>query len=179
MAGRQENGKKREMEKESELEYAGFRRRGGATLIDTFLLCIVSFPLLGMLYGPDYRMDERLVHGSADFAISWILPAAIVLVFRSSQGARPGKMAIAARVVDQGTGCKPSTGQLTGRYCAYSISALPLRIGFLRAGFNPRKPVWHDTLLSGTVAGRREVDGAKPLRLAQPDGDSGHRAFTR
>jgi len=166
------------MANESELEYAGFWRRCGATGIDTFLLCIVTFPLLGMLYGPNYWMDQRLVHGPADFLISWVLPAAIVLVFWASKGATPGKMAIGARVVDERTGGKPSTGQLIGRYFAYFISALPLCLGFLWAGFDPRKQAWHDKL-SGTVVVRRKAGGTEPVRFAQSDSDSSHGTFLR
>ena len=151
---------------ESDLEYAGFWRRFGATLIDTILLWIVIFPVLSMVYGTDYWFDERLITGPVDFLVSWVLPAIIVLAFWARKGATPGKMAIAAQVVDGDTGGKPSTGQLVGRYLAYFLSALPFCLGFIWAAFDPKKQGWHDKL-SGTVVVRRKAGSTQPVRFPQ------------
>jgi uncharacterized RDD family membrane protein YckC len=152
--------------RESELEYAGFWRRLGATLIDAILFCIVTVPVLSMVYGADYWLDERLIRGPVDFLISWVLPAAAVLIFWATKGATPGKMAIAARVVDERTGGKPSTGQLVGRYFAYFLSTLPFGLGFIWVGFDPKKQGWHDKL-SGTVVVRRTAGSTEPVRFQQ------------
>jgi uncharacterized RDD family membrane protein YckC len=148
----------------SELEYAGFWRRFGATLIDAALLCIVTFPVLIAVYGADYWLDERLIRGPMDFLISWVLPAAVVLVFWTTKGATPGKMAIAAQVVDERTGGKPTTGQLVGRYFAYFVSTLPFCLGFIWVGFDPKKQGWHDKL-SGTVVVRRKAGSTEPVQF--------------
>jgi uncharacterized RDD family membrane protein YckC len=152
--------------RESELEYAGFWRRFGAALIDAALLCIVSFPVLNVVYGVDYWLDERLIKGPVDFLVSWLLPAVVVLVFWVTKGATPGKMAIAAQVVDERTGGKPSTGQLVGRYFAYFLSTLPFCLGFIWAGFDPKKQGWHDKL-AGTVVVRRKAGSTEPVRFQQ------------
>lgn len=149
---------------ESELEYAGFWRRLGATLIDAILLCIVTLPVLSVVYGADYWLDERLIKGPVDFLVSWVLPAVAVLVFWATKGATPGKMAIAAQIVDERTGGKPSTGQLVGRYFAYFLSTLPFCLGFIWAGFDPKKQGLHDKL-SGTVVVRRKAGSMQPVRF--------------
>lgn len=158
------------MAKEPELEYAVFWRRCVTAFIGAFLPCILTFPLPGMLYGPDYWTDQRLVQGPAEFLIFWIFPAAIVLVFWAKKDATPGKIAIGARVVDESTGGKPSTGQLISRYFAHFISVLPLCPGFPWAGFDSRKQAWHDKL-SGTVAFRRKAGRTEPVRFAHSDRD--------
>lgn len=80
------------MADESELEYAGFWRRFGATLIDAVLICIMTFPVLSIMYGMNYWLDERLIKGPVDFLVSWVSPAVVVLVFWTTKGATPGKM---------------------------------------------------------------------------------------
>jgi uncharacterized RDD family membrane protein YckC len=154
------------MADEFELEHAGFWRRFGATLIDAVLICIVTFPVLSMMYGMDYWLDERLIKGPVDFLFSWVFPAVVVLVFWGTKGATPGKMAIAAQVVDERTGGKPSTGQLVGRYFAYFVSTLPFCLGFIWVGFDPKKQGWHDKL-SGTVVVRRKAGATEPVRFTR------------
>ena len=76
--------------------------------------------------------------------------AAGTLAFWRCQGATPGKIAIAARIVDAQTGQPPSTARLVVRLFAYVVSALPLYLGFLWIAFDRRKQGWHDKI-AGTV----------------------------
>ena len=140
---------------ETQYEYAGFWARVGAALIDTILLGFIAIPLLLMAYGSDYWMSERLVQGPADFLISYILPAIAVIAFWVARGATPGKMAIAAQVVDARSGMKPTVGQSIGRYLGYYVSTIPLGLGLLWVGIDPKKQGWHDKL-AGTVVIRRK-----------------------
>ena len=140
---------------ETQYEYAGFWARVGAALIDTILAAFITVPLLMMVYGSDYWASERLLAGPADFLISWVLPAVAVIAFWVARGATPGKMAISAQVVDARTGNKPSTGQSIGRYLAYYVSTIPLGLGLLWVGIDPKKQGWHDKL-AGTVVIRRK-----------------------
>ncbi|BFO57901.1 RDD family protein [Acidovorax sacchari] len=138
----------------SDLEYVGFWARLGATLLDTVLLLVVTVPLLAAVYGWDYfKQTERLVAGPADFLISWVLPAVVVLLFWFWRQATPGKMNIGARVVDAETGRPMTPGQAVGRYLAYFVSAIPLCLGFVWVAFDRRKQGWHDKL-AGTVVVR-------------------------
>lgn len=154
----------------TEMVYAGFWVRVGASIIDTVLLMLVSGPLLIAIYGWSYFDPEEteVIAGSADFLISWVFPALAVITFWIMKQATPGKMAISARIVDAVTGQPPSVGQLVGRYLAYFISVLPLCLGLFWVAFDRRKQGWHDKL-AGTVVIRTVRHGPEPVRFAKPD----------
>lgn len=154
----------------TEMVYAGFWVRVGATIIDTILLMLISGPLLVAIYGRSYFDPEEteVIAGSADFLISWVFPAFAVITFWIIKQATPGKMAISARIVDAVTGQPPSAGQLIGRYFAYFISVFPLCLGLLWVAFDRRKQGWHDKL-AGTVVIRTARRGPEPVRFAKPD----------
>jgi uncharacterized RDD family membrane protein YckC len=147
-----------------ELEYAGFWVRVWAAVIDSVLVAVVVFPLLTWIYGGDYWLDPRLVKGPLDFMLSWVLPALAVVLFWTYRQATPGKMAIAARIVDAATGRPPGTRQLVVRYLGYFVSTIPFGLGLLWVGFDPRKQGWHDKL-AGTVVVRSRNRGPAPVRF--------------
>ena len=135
-------------------EYVGFWARVGATLIDTILMALVLFPLLTAIYGSGYWESPEPVQGPADFLLSWVLPAVVVIVFWVARQATPGKMLIKARIVDAETGESIGPGKAIGRYFAYLVSTLPICLGYLWVAFDKRKQGWHDKL-AGTVVVRR------------------------
>ena len=147
-----------------DLEYAGFWIRVGAALIDTILVSLIIWPLLTAVYGTDYWSSDRLIQGPLDFLLSWVLPAVAVILFWLARQATPGKMAIAARIVDARTGGKPTGTQLVIRYLGYYVSMLPLFIGILWVAFDPRKQGWHDKM-AGTVVVRRRGGNAAPVHF--------------
>lgn len=149
---------------EQELEYVGFWPRVGAAIIDSILVLIICIPLMIWVYGPAYLQAEVLVfiHGPADILINWVFPAIAVVLFWIYRQATPGKMAIGARIVDAKTGGKPSTGQLIGRYLAYYVSILPLLLGLIWVGIDPRKQGFHDKL-AGTLVVRSKRHGQQPV----------------
>jgi uncharacterized RDD family membrane protein YckC len=152
---------------QDDLEYVGFWPRVGAALIDTVLLCVILYPALTWIYGGDYWLDPRLVKGPVDFLLSWVLPAIAVVLFWTYRQATPGKMAIAAKVVDAKTGTVPDTRQLVIRYLGYYVSTIPLCLGLLWVAFDPRKQGWHDKL-AGTVVVRSRHRGPAPVRFEPP-----------
>ena len=151
---------------ESDIEYAGFWVRVGASLIDTLLLLIITLPPLIAIYGWSYFDGETtgLIAGPADFLISWVFPAVAVILFWLRKQATPGKMAVSVRVVDAETGGPLTVGQSIGRYLAYFVSILPLVLGILWVAFESRKQGWHDKL-AGTVVVRSKQYGAEPVRF--------------
>lgn len=157
------------MQEESELEYAGFWLRFGATLIDSVLLFIVTAPLLMAVYGTSYWTASTFAMGPADLLISYGLPAVLIIVLWIRFAKTPGKMAIGATIVDARTGGKPGTGQFLIRYVGYFVSALPLCLGYFWAGFDPRKQAWHDKL-ARTVVVRRKTGAAEAVRFEPPPG---------
>ena len=138
-----------------EQDYAGFWIRAGASLIDTILIMVATFPIATAIYGEAYWSEESFVAGLWDVIISYILPAIAVIVFWVYKSATPGKMLTNLIIVDAKTGGKPSTGQFIGRYLAYYLSALPLMLGFIWVAFDKRKQGWHDKL-AGTVVIRKD-----------------------
>ena len=157
------------LEQSSELEYAGFWPRVGATLIDTILMCILTVPLLLWVYGVGYLGSDAFLAGPADFLISYVLPAVIVVLLWARMSTTPGKMAIGATIVDARTGGKPTAAQCVIRYLGYYVSMLPLFLGFIWVGFDARKQGWHDKM-AGTVVVRRKGGAAEPVRFER----SGH-----
>jgi uncharacterized RDD family membrane protein YckC len=136
-----------------------------ASLIDTLLLAIITFPMLMAVYGRSYWENESFV-GPADFVISYVLPAVIVILLWIKLSTTPGKMAIGATIVDARTGSKPTIGQFCIRYLGYFVSALPLCLGLIWVGFDSRKQGWHDKM-AGTVVVRRKAGGAEPVHFDQ------------
>lgn len=148
--------------KNDELEYVGFWPRVGASLVDTILLGIIIYPLLTAFYGESYWTSEEFVKGPLDFLLSWVFPAIAVIMFWVAKQATPGKMAVAAKIVDAKTGNAATTGQLIGRYLAYYLSMIPLFLGFIWVAFDERKQGWHDKL-AGTVVVRQKNRQPKPV----------------
>jgi uncharacterized RDD family membrane protein YckC len=145
-----------------ELEYVGFWARVGAALIDTVLVLIVVTPIMHFVYGSDYSLDGAIIKGPVDLIVSWILPAVAVIWFWIARQATPGKMVIAARIVDAGTGAPATTSQLIGRYFAYYVSIIPFMLGLIWVGIDPRKQGWHDKF-ANTVVVRAKNRGVQPV----------------
>lgn len=146
----------------AQLEYVGFWARVGAALIDTLLVGIIVWPIMHFAYGSAFSIDGAFIKGPVDFIVSWILPAVAVIWFWIARQATPGKMVIAARIVDATTGEPASTGQLIGRYFAYYVSIIPFMLGLIWVGIDPRKQGWHDKL-ANTVVVRNKNRGVQPV----------------
>ena len=137
---------------QQEFEYAGFWVRVVATVIDSVLIMLVTLPMLISVYGWDYFDEEKskTITDPAEILIGWVLPAIAIIVFWMRKQATPGKMVLSLRILDAGTGSKPTTAQFLGRYFAYLVSMLPLFLGLVWVAFDKRKQGWHDKL-AGTV----------------------------
>ena len=154
------------MKQETDLEYAGFWLRVWASLIDTVFLLLLTTPLLFAIYGRAYWDYEGLLYGPADFLISYVVPAVLVIVLWWKLGGTPGKMAIGATIVDARSGGKPTVTQLIIRYVGYYVSLIGLFLGFVWVGFDPRKQGWHDKM-AGTVVVRRKRSAGTPVSFEE------------
>jgi uncharacterized RDD family membrane protein YckC len=133
------------------LEYVGFWRRAGATVIDLMILGIVTMPPLYAVYGEQVFEADRLLLGRFDFFVTYLLPAVYAVAFWHYKQATPGKMAVSAIVVDASSGGRVPLARLVGRYFAYFISLAPFGVGFLWIAIDRRKQGWHDKLVRTVV----------------------------
>jgi uncharacterized RDD family membrane protein YckC len=140
-----------EVETPAPVEYVGFWPRLGASMIDSLAVLFLIVPLMVWYFGDGWAYAE----GPKAFVINWILPAAATLAFWHYRRATPGKMVIAAEIVDARTFGPPSTAQLLGRYAGYYVSTIGLFLGFLWIAFDPRKQGWHDKMANTVVIRKR------------------------
>jgi uncharacterized RDD family membrane protein YckC len=153
-----------------DLEYVGFWPRVGASLIDTVLVLMICWPIATFVYGWEYWTSDALIKGPVDFLLTWVMPAVAVVLFWIHRQATPGKMAIGARIVDAGTGGKPSTRQAVIRYLGYYVSTIPLFLGLIWVALDPRKQGWHDKM-AGTVVVRSKNRGPAAVRFGRKESD--------
>lgn len=117
--------------------YAGFWIRFAAYLVDGILLGIVNFVvgLAAIRLGGLESSVFSLVIGFLYFA----------LMESSERQATLGKTLVGIKVGDI-NGARLSFANATGRYFAKILSALMLCIGFMMAGWDPKKQGLHDKL---------------------------------
>lgn len=132
------------------LQYGGFWRRVGASIIDTMLILLITSPVLYFLYGASVFTEQAGTHGPLEFVISYIFPAVASITFWIYRSATPGKMMLGLKIVDADSGGPCTTGQLIGRYLGYYVSILVAGLGFIWVAFDKRKQGWHDKL-AGTL----------------------------
>jgi uncharacterized RDD family membrane protein YckC len=108
------------------------------------------------IYGNEYWMSEKMVHGILDVLIGYVLPIVATIWFWLRYKATPGKMAYSLEVVDAATGNTLTTSQAIIRYIAYIPSALALGIGFIWVAFDPKKQGWHDKIAKTVVVKNKQ-----------------------
>jgi|GEM_PF-1352518 len=147
----------------NEVEYAGFKDRFLAHLMDRLLLSltvIALFFIYDTFLGTEFAIaayNDTFNKGGWDasgedypFYFEYIFAIIVTLGFWQYYGATPGKMFRSAKIVDAKTGEKPAMWRLIVRYLSYILSTIPLLLGFIWIAFDKRKQGWHDKL-AGTV----------------------------
>jgi hypothetical protein len=86
----------------------------------------------------------------ADPLINYGLPMLLIVMFWLWRRGTPGKLWLGMQVVDATTLGPLSIGQSIGRVLGYIVAGVPLFLGLLWVGLDPRKQGWHDKL-AGTV----------------------------
>jgi uncharacterized RDD family membrane protein YckC len=147
-------------------EYAGFWVRGGASLIDSILIILVTLPIVYAIYGEDYFYSETMLQGTSDFIITYLLPFIATILFWKYKSATPGKMAVKLQIVDAKTGQPPTTTQSIIRYLGYYVSLIPLFLGFFWVIWDSKKQGWHDKM-AGTVVIRPQNKGIEAVSFSQ------------
>ena len=150
------------------VEYAGFWIRVGASIIDSILLMMITYPLLIAIYGwagVSY-FDNMSSRGFVDILLTYILPVVAVIWFWVAKQATPGKMLLSLRVVDAKTGGSLSVGQSIARYLGYFVSGIPFGLGLIWVGIDSKKQGWHDKM-AGTVVVRSKTPGSVPVQFGK------------
>jgi|TARA_Y100001949_G_scaffold66209_1_gene55995 uncharacterized RDD family membrane protein YckC len=149
---------------DNDLKYVGFWKRTVAVLVDTFLIILVTLPILIWVYGIEYLNNEHMEKGSFDFIINYVFPTIAVILLWKYYQATPGKMIFKATIVDARTGGKPSLRQLIIRYLGYIISTIPLCLGIFWVAFDKKKQGFHDKL-ANTVVVQPKVIESEPVEI--------------
>lgn len=141
-------------------KYAGFWIRFAAFIIDYALINLVLLPLHFM----DLLLEPVLLFYS--FLFSFVFYWLYYAVLHSSKWqATLGKFITGIIVVDS-KGQRITFARATGRYFAEFLSAIFLFIGYMMAGWNPRKQALHDTLAETFVIyGKPEELENKTLKI--------------
>jgi len=151
--------------------YVGFWVRMLAFLIDNIAVFFLVIPVIRYSISDtninlqDYdlqdvqQLSELLNRLLIQFSVDAVLLGAIFILFWIVKSATPGKMVLGCSIVDARTLGKASNSQNIIRYIGYYISLIPLGLGFIWIGFDPRKQGWHDKLANTVVIkGRPHVD---------------------
>ncbi len=158
---------------QSQVKYAGFWLRFVAYLIDQFVISaaviIVTIPvILGIIA---FGLNLKEIKNSSDFftqggllmvggIVGLVVLAILVFIVMiwlyyalmesSKFGGTLGKMAVSIKVVDYEYN-RISFGRATGRYFSRIITNMTFLIGFIIAGFTPKKQALHDLMTSCLV----------------------------
>ena len=134
--------------------YMGFWDRLIASLLDNVIVLLVLVPWLLWSHGLDALLDPTRTPEATEALVSHGLPALFVLAFWIACQATPGKLAFHGRIVDAVSGGRPRAWQWFVRYLGYFVSLLPLGLGFVWIGIDPRRQGWHDKLARTVVVHR-------------------------
>ena len=149
---------------DNDLKYVGFWKRTVAVLVDTFLIILVTLPILIWVYGIEYLNNEHMEKGSFDFIINYVFPTIAVILLWKYYQATPGKMIFKATIVDAKTGGKPTLKQWIIRYLGYFVSLLPFGLGYFWVAFDKKKQSFHDKLAKTLVIQSKVIE-SEPVKI--------------
>ncbi len=136
-------------------DYAGFWLRFAALIIDSIIFYIIMI-VASLVFG--FKLihtdpQEAAAISSYELTIRAVMGIIGLLYFvlmeSSSWQATLGKRAVNIKVTDL-EGNRIGFGRSLARYLSKFISALTLIIGFIMAGFTPKKQALHD-MIAGTL----------------------------
>ena len=145
-------------------EYAGFWVRVAASLIDSVLIIMVTFPVLYAIYGSAYIDGSMSELNPVKMFVEWILPVIATVIFWVHKSATPGKMIFSLKVLDERTGMALTSGQSLVRYLGYFASMIPFFAGIFWVGVDRKKRGFHD-MIAGTVVVRDKSVQTEDVRF--------------
>lgn len=132
--------------------YAGFWKRAAALVIDSFLLGMIT-SLLGHFFHLD-ELTQSLINIALFFSYFSIMES-------SPLQATLGKLLLRIKVTDT-DGNRVSFWRALFRNVDKIASLVILYVGFIMAGFTPKKQALHDMLAGTLVVNKNAVLALKP-----------------
>lgn len=159
--------------------HAGFWRRVAAWFIDFFVLSAIEWILL-MAFGARLIVPWTAFAGweglgaPGRFFDGAVQPFGILVVWlyyalceSSRAQATVGKLALGLQVTDE-YGARIGFARATGRYFGMYVSAFVLCVGFMLAGWTPRRQALHDLMAGCCVVRRSGLDAWRRDAGSQP-----------
>jgi uncharacterized RDD family membrane protein YckC len=136
------------------VQYAGFWRRLGASIIDQLILQILGALFLGLFFAVGAIMPESWVETAIVFILLTVLVVVSLLywpLMESSQHqATLGKQALGIMVTDV-DGKRISFARAVGRNLGKLVSAIIYYVGFFMIAFTKKKQGLHDMMANCVV----------------------------
>ncbi|MDV2582613.1 RDD family protein [Alkalibacillus haloalkaliphilus] len=143
----------------TQLKPAGFWMRFLAVLVDGIVILALSW-VIAVLIGDEAYFQSFQAEAAEQFATTsdnianLVYSVIFVIGFTASQlKGSPGKLICRIQVVNPDMS-KISIWKSIGRYFSYILSALPLAIGYMIAGWNKDKKALHDMICNTRVVYR-------------------------
>lgn len=138
---------------DQDVVYAGFWKRAAAAIIDGVIMSIAG-GLCAELFGAllaDIAGGGKTAEVFTTLLMTLLINACYYAWFHSTLNfATPGKMAVGIKLV-RGNGDPASFLRAFARYFAMALSAIPLGLGYIMAGFTQRKQALHDMVCDTLV----------------------------
>ena len=140
----------------TQMDYAGFWIRVGASIIDYIILLVVctiiSIPLLILGGGFSTPTDPSLsiFFTLVNYLLNFIIKASYATFFIGKWGATPGKMACGLKVVTP-DGERITYLRAFARYLAKILNYFTLGVGYIIVAFDDEKRGLHDRICSTRV----------------------------
>lgn len=139
-----------------------FIKRFLATLIDMLLISFLVFPFLNRYISQQNYTPEALFALLETQGITAVIPAtvlhtlqfavlAVTVFFWVRYAGTPGKHLLKLKVVHAQSGEKLTLLWSIARYLGYTLSALPMFLGYFWALWDDKGQAWHDKLSNSRV----------------------------
>ncbi|MHB8395058.1 MAG: RDD family protein [Candidatus Dormibacteria bacterium] len=143
------------------LQLAGFWTRFLGFLVDGVIFYVVN-SILAAIFEPTATTVVGGVSITTRTGPTGLVDVILLLLelgyfswFWTNRGASLGQMLVGIRVVDSESGAGLKGSQAAVRYLGYILSGIPLLLGFIWAGFDPKKQGWMDKLAGTQVVRSR------------------------
>ena len=152
---------------------AGFWIRALATFIDGIITSALAWIIAVLISDQKYFDSVSIVQDSAeinmtspsDTTANLIYAVVFIVIFTASRfRGTPGKMICRIQVLNPDM-TQISIPKSIGRLFAYIISAIPLLIGFMMAGWNREKKALHDMIAGTRVVYRRKEHNKEEVEI--------------